>query len=99
MLETTMSRRTGSLLVAILAIAAVPTAAQWLNHPTPGIPRAPDGKPNLTAPAPRLNGKPDLSGLWQAERTSLREYASVLGNNFTAVQIDTHDITKNVLNI
>ena len=27
-------------------------------------PRKPDGKPNLTAPVPRLNGKPDLSGIW-----------------------------------
>jgi hypothetical protein len=40
--------------------------AQWLDWPTPGIPRTADGKPNLTAPAPRTpDGKPDLSGLWQ----------------------------------
>jgi hypothetical protein len=39
--------------------------AQWLHQPTAGIPRAPDGKPNLSAPAPRTTeGKPDLSGLW-----------------------------------
>jgi hypothetical protein len=43
----------------------VPLAAQWLNYPTPGIPRTPDGKPNLSAPAPRTaDGKPDLSGVW-----------------------------------
>jgi hypothetical protein len=36
-----------------------------LNHPTPGIPRNPNGAPNLAAPAPRASdGKPDLSGLW-----------------------------------
>ena len=40
--------------------------AQW-NVPQPNAPRTPDGKVDLTAPAPRVNGKPDLSGIWQAE--------------------------------
>ena len=51
--------------VAVLCTAALATAqAQWLNYPAAGIPRNKDGKPNLTAPAPRANGKPDLSGVW-----------------------------------
>jgi hypothetical protein len=52
--------------VSILAAAlAGPLAAQWLNLPTAGLPRTPDGKPNLAAPAPRApDGHPDLSGLW-----------------------------------
>jgi hypothetical protein len=33
--------------------------AQWLNQPTPGAPRTPDGKVNMTGPAPHANGKPD----------------------------------------
>jgi hypothetical protein len=53
-------------LIAIVAVAlSAPVGAQWLKQPTPGIPRTPDGKPNLAAPAPRTpDGRPDLSGLW-----------------------------------
>ncbi|HUA19414.1 MAG TPA: hypothetical protein VMB25_11765 [Bryobacteraceae bacterium] len=50
---------------AMLVAACSPAGAQWLHYPTPGIPRTPDGKPNLSAPAPRKqNGQPDLSGIW-----------------------------------
>jgi len=46
-------------------LLAVPAAAQWINLPTPGIPRTPAGKPDLSAPAPRTSsGKPDFSGMW-----------------------------------
>jgi hypothetical protein len=49
----------------VLAALSVPVSAQWLNYPTPGLPRTPDGKPNLSAPAPhKPDGKPDLSGIW-----------------------------------
>jgi hypothetical protein len=53
-------------LVAVVTLTmSASLAAQWLDHPTPGIPRTADGKPNLAAPAPRTaDGKPDLSGLW-----------------------------------
>jgi hypothetical protein len=55
-------------IAAALWLLPVSLCAQWLDFPTPGIPRTADGKPNLTAPAPRTpNGKPDLSGLWQPE--------------------------------
>ena len=59
----------------VFALSLVPTAvfAQWLNFPTPGIPRLPDGKPNLSAPAPRTpDGKPDLSGIWSGAGPSYR---------------------------
>lgn len=39
--------------------------AQWAQ-PMAGAPRTPDGKVDLTGAVPRVNGKPDLSGIWQA---------------------------------
>jgi hypothetical protein len=49
----------------IVCVISPPLVAQWLNYPTPGIPRLADGKPNLAAPAPRTpDGKPDLGGIW-----------------------------------
>jgi hypothetical protein len=55
-----------SVALATLVVLFAPAlAAQWLNNPTPGVPRRADGKVNMTAPAPRMaTGKPDLSGLW-----------------------------------
>ena len=62
------TRSTLSVFVALAVLVAPGVAAQWLNHPTPGVPRTADGKVNMTAPAPRLtNGRPDLSGLWIGE--------------------------------
>ena len=55
------------LLLHIAIMVSSPARAQWLNQPSLGIPRLANGKPNLTAPAPRTSyGKPDLSGLWRA---------------------------------
>ena len=60
-------------IAAALWLLPLPLCAQWLNLPTPGIPRTANGKPNLTAPAPRTpDGKPDLSGMWQPAVNSYR---------------------------
>jgi hypothetical protein len=62
-------RRTIMTKIAVALAASVfclPLSAQWLDYKTPGIPRTPDGKANLSAPAPKMpDGKPDLSGVWE----------------------------------
>src|SRR5438128_5533607 len=60
-----MSRyfRTGLVLLGSCLCAP----AQWQGQPTPRAPRTSDGKVNMTGPVPRVNGKPDLAGIWQAQ--------------------------------
>ena len=56
---------------AILLMSAAPAAllAQWPDYRAPGVPRAADGKVNMTAPTPKTpDGKPDLSGMWENDR-------------------------------
>src|ERR1051326_1201767 len=95
-----MRRQIVSVVIGMMFMGSLTCVhAQWLNYPDSRIPHSKDGKPNLNAPAPRVNGKPDVCGLWPASRTPDGEYDNVLGNGFRAIQPDTHDITKNVLNV
>jgi hypothetical protein len=54
------------MLRLVPALLALPLAAQWVQYPSPGVPRTKDGKINLSAPAPRTPaGQPDFSGIWK----------------------------------
>ena len=94
-----MSNLRFASVIALTGLLA-PAYAQWL-HPDPRTPRTRDGKPILTAPAPRLNGKPDLSGVWQATRPTLDATRSFTGGGDPAPgmqidQLDVGDIHRNV---
>jgi hypothetical protein len=90
------------LVVAFFLLTAC-AHAQWLNFPTPGIPRTADGKPNLAAPAPRApGGKPDLSGVWHVQPTPIAEMKRLYGEgvgdlNVPGMEADT--ISKYGINI
>ena len=63
-------------LVVLFVLLSASAGAQWLKYPTPGIPRTPDGKPNLSAPAPKAaDGHPDLSGIWSPNSAPLQVIA------------------------
>jgi hypothetical protein len=79
------------LLATALCVAGV--HAQWLNYPTPGLPRTPDGKPILTAPAPKTaDGRPDLSGVWHVQPTGLAEMKRLFGDDVDRVQVPGMEI-------
>jgi hypothetical protein len=68
-----------SLPVFCLLAASVCASAQWLGYKTAGIPRLPDGKPNLSAPAPKMaDGMPDISGLWEPAEILIGDMAKNL---------------------
>jgi len=60
-----------SALMGSFVLTLLPSATgQWLNYPAAGIPRLPNGNPNLSSPAPRSpDGKPDLYGIWVMDET------------------------------
>jgi len=51
---------------ALILLLSWCASAQWFHRKNAAVPRLPDGKANMAAPAPRTpDGKPDLTGVWQ----------------------------------
>jgi hypothetical protein len=77
-------------LLVLLTLLCTSSLAQWLNYPAPGTPRTRDGKPILTAVAPKaLDGKPDLSGVWMHETTTVAEMRRLYGSRIDeALKVD-----------
>jgi hypothetical protein len=90
-------------LTSILAVVAAAVlgfaAARWLNPGPTDIRPTPVGQVDMSAAAPRLNGRPDLSGLWEAERTPTAEFVRVLGPGLPEIQPDLNETTKHMINV
>jgi hypothetical protein len=60
-------RISAGVIVATLLAVASTASGQWIRYKESGVPRTRDGLVNLNAATPKLDGKPDLSGVWLAE--------------------------------
>lgn len=88
---------------ALVVLSTLGAHAQWLTYPTPGLPRGKDGQVRMAAPAPRArDGKPDLSGVWHVQTTSLAEMKRLFGNDVDALDVpgmEADSISKYGINV
>ncbi len=57
-------------------VSCGPLAAQWFHYPASGTPRTPEGKADLSAPAPKgADGHPLLAGIWSPDTRPLQVIA------------------------
>jgi hypothetical protein len=76
--------------------------AQWLDYPERGIPLTRNGKPNLSAKAPRgRDGKPDFSGVWQIEPPPTGEIERIFGDLGAGLVVgdDPRTFSKYIFNL
>src|SRR5215510_16403137 len=67
----------GASLVFLSVTTPLFAQPWWSKVPAANLPRTPDGKVNLAAPAPRLpDGKPDFSGVWNPPLGYIRDLAN-----------------------
>src|ERR1700752_4272269 len=56
-----------AIVAMVCVLWSVSARTQWLDYPSAGIPRLPDGTPDLPGPAPRgADRTPDLWGIGEA---------------------------------
>ncbi len=68
------------LIVLLFVTLCAVVQGQWVNHRWQGVPRNKDGTVDLSAKAPRSsNGKPDLSGVWHVQATTMQEWRRIAG--------------------
>ncbi len=83
--------KTGFVVVAALALT-FPALAQWSKVPNRALSRSRTGEVNMTAPAPKRAGKPDLSGTWLAD-------AKPLPQGILAVEGEVEFLSPHLINV
>ena len=72
-MKTFLNPFAAAIILAALPVVAIRSFAQWPDYRASGVPRTPDGKVKLDAPAPKApDGHPDLSGVWDLRGTGGR---------------------------
>ncbi len=65
-----------SAILATLLIMPALVSAQWLNYPTPGVPKKADGTPNLDAPTRKGKAAHDIARASNVHKAAIYRLAA-----------------------